>query len=263
MTLIIGIKCKDGIVMGSDGAATLGTMGQRTIVQPIKKLEIISKSIILGVSGPIGIGQIFNGVIKNLWDKNKFHDKKESYEAMEFLRDSLWEHVSPEFQNASIAKKAIGNIALTSAICSTLIAIPISKKIRLFQFNQQCSPEEATENLPFVSIGSGQQIADPFLAFLRWIFWRNELPSLEDGILTVLWTLQHAIRTNPGGVSDPKQIITIKKENNKYKIYEFQEKELQEHSEEIYDIEKYLSDYPLKLKGDINSKEKIPDFQIK
>lgn len=181
-----------------------------------------------------------------------------SSEAMEFLRDSLWEHVKPEFQNASIAKNAIGNIALTSAICSSLIAIPISKNICLFQFNQQCSPEEATDNLPFVSIGCGQKIADPFLAFLRWIFWRNELPSLEEGIFSVFWTLEHAIRTNPGGVSDPKQIITINKENSKYKIHEFQPTELQEHVGFINDIEKYLSDYTLKFKGDTNSEEKIP-----
>ena len=258
MTLIIGIKCKDGIVMGSDGAATLGTMGQSTIVQPVRKLETISNTIILGVSGPVGIGQIFKGVIKKLWEEDKFHGKKESYEAMEFLSKSLWEHLKPEFQKASIAKSVIDNIALISTICSVLIAIPISKKLCLFQFNQQCSPEEATDNLPFVSIGSGQKIADPFLAFLRRIFWPNELPSLEDGILTVLWTLEHAIRTNPGGVSDPKQIITIKKENNKYKTYKFQEKELIEHVEGIYDIEKYLSDYPKKLKGDIDIEEKIP-----
>lgn len=258
MTLIIGIKCKDGIVMGSDGAATLGTMGQTTIVQPVRKLETISNAIVLGVSGPIGIGQIFKGVIKKLWEEDKFHGKKESYEAMEFLSKSLWEHLKPEFQKASIAKSVIGNIALMSTICSILIAIPISKKLCLFQFNQQCSPEEATDNLPFVSIGSGQKIADPFLAFLRRIFWPNELPSLEDGILTALWTLEHAIRTHPGGVSDPKQIVTIKKENNKYKTYEFQEKELEEHLEEIYDIEKYLSEYPSKLKGDIDTEGKIP-----
>ena len=192
--------------------------------------------------------------------KGVFKGKKESYEAMEILSKSLWEHLKPEFQKASITKSVIGNIALESVICQTLIVIPISKKLCLFQFNQQCSPEEATDNLPFVSIGSGQKIADPFLAFLRRIFWPNEdeLPSLEEGILTVLWTLEHAIRTHPGGVSDPKQIITIKKENNKYKIYEFQEKELEEHLEGIGDIEKYLSEYPSKLKGDIDTEGKIP-----
>jgi len=260
MTLIIGIKCKDGVVMGSDGAATLGTMGQNTIVQPIRKLETISNSIILGVSGPIGIAQIFKGVIEKLWEDQKFHNK-ESYEAMEFLSNSLWEHVKPEFQKASIAKDVIGNIASISAICSILIAIPISKKPCLIQFNQQCSPEEATDNLPFVSIGSGQKIADPFLAFLRRIFWPNKLPTLAEGVLTVLWTLEHAIITNPGGVSEPKQIVTIEKENsNKYKVHELQDTELKEHIEAIHNIEKYLSDFPSKLKGDINIGEKIPSF---
>ncbi len=38
MTLIIGIKCSDGIVMGADGAATFATLGQPTIRQETKKL---------------------------------------------------------------------------------------------------------------------------------------------------------------------------------------------------------------------------------
>ena len=256
MTLIIGIKCKDGIAMGSDGAATLGTMGQNTIIQPTKKLEIVSDSIILGVSGPIGIGQIFKGVIKKLWDDNTFSGK-EPYEAMEILSISLWKHVEFEIQKASIAKNILGNIALNSALCSALIVLPISKKLCLFQFNQQCSPEEATDNLPFVSIGSGQNIADPFLAFQRWIFWIDKLPSLEEGIFTVFWTLEHAIRTHPGGVSEPKQIVTIKKENNKYEIHDFQPNELKEHIGFINDIEKYLSQYP-----SYDKKETIPNTLI-
>jgi 20S proteasome alpha/beta subunit len=40
MTLIIGIKCSDGIVMGADGAATFGSLGQQTIRQGTKKLEV-------------------------------------------------------------------------------------------------------------------------------------------------------------------------------------------------------------------------------
>lgn len=41
MTLIIGIKCRDGIVMGADGAATFEALGQHTIRQETTKLDIL------------------------------------------------------------------------------------------------------------------------------------------------------------------------------------------------------------------------------
>ena len=59
MTLIIGIKCEGGIVMGADGAATLGCMGTHTVVQECKKLQLLCNSIILGVSGSVGLAQRF------------------------------------------------------------------------------------------------------------------------------------------------------------------------------------------------------------
>ncbi len=60
MTLIIGLKCSDGIVVGYDGAATLANIARlRTVIQPVPKLAIIRDKMIVGVSGPVGLGQVF------------------------------------------------------------------------------------------------------------------------------------------------------------------------------------------------------------
>jgi 20S proteasome alpha/beta subunit len=75
MTLIIGIKCEDGIVLGSDGVATFGAMGQRTIRQSLTKLNILEDCIAVGVSGPVGLGQSISGEIQNLWEEKKFSGK--------------------------------------------------------------------------------------------------------------------------------------------------------------------------------------------
>src|SRR5882762_8782723 len=48
------------------------------------------------------------------------------------------------------------------------------------------------DDLWFASTGSGQSITDPFLALLRKVYWRDEAPSLQGGIFTALWALQHA-----------------------------------------------------------------------
>lgn len=59
MTVVIGLKCSQGIILGSDGAATLGSMGLRTIVQPTTKLSLIENKAIFGFSGQVGLSQLF------------------------------------------------------------------------------------------------------------------------------------------------------------------------------------------------------------
>jgi hypothetical protein len=173
------------------------------------------------------------------------------------MRDIMWPHAKCELQNASIARNAIGNIALESAISSVIIAMPVKKKLALFQFNQQCSPEEATDDLPFVSIGSGQTIADPFLAFLRRLFWKNRPPSLSEGILAVIWTLYHTILINPGGVADPKQVVTLEKSDDDFVARELSSEELQEHYEFIDNMEKKISDLQQEIRESSRTGEAI------
>ncbi len=72
MTPIIGIRCSNGIVIGSDGAATLSALGQPTATQPTPKLDVFDNKVIVGVSGPFGLGQIIKGHVAGLWKDNKF-----------------------------------------------------------------------------------------------------------------------------------------------------------------------------------------------
>ncbi|HUK16219.1 MAG TPA: hypothetical protein VLW65_07375, partial [Bryobacteraceae bacterium] len=101
----------------------------------------------------------------------------------------------------------------------------------------------ATESLPFVAVGSGQSIADPFLAFLRRIFWPAQLPALADGILATYWTLQHAILSTPGGVADPMQIMVLEKVNNDWRARELGVAELTEHQRAVSAAEGALRNF--------------------
>jgi len=97
--------------------------------------------------------------------------------------------------------------------------------------------EEADASLPFLSIGSGQPVADPFLAFIRRIFWPDQSPSLDDGILAVLWTIMHAIHAMPGGVAGPVQVVVLRKDEDGWKSRELSDSELGEHRQMIATME--------------------------
>lgn len=255
MTLIVAVKCRDGIVVGADGAATLGVPGQPpTARQPVRKLQIVKGKLIIGTSGPVGLGQRLADEITTIWNENKLSNKSPEA-AMTYIRQEfVSKHIGVELQVAGMAKNAIGAAALSSALSHTVLAIPISRQLCLFQFDQQGAPEMATADLPFVAVGSGQAIADPFMAFLRRVLWQHtgkgqdSLPPLGDGITATLWTLQHAILTSPGGIADPVQMMIIRKEGKDFGARELDETELAEHSLAIESLEDTIGSEWLRLR---------------
>lgn len=226
MTLIVGIKCSDGLVLAADGAATFGAMGQQTIRQSVKKkLEIVDNRAVVGVSGPVGLGQRFVGLIHDMWQAKAFSSQplnkqhkplNKPHLAMQAIREQLWRFIEFETKVATVAANATGPAALQQVLSSTMIAIQVGNQPCLFTFDAQASPEEATEDLPFVSIGSGQLIADPFLAFLRRLFWPDRLPDIAEGKLAAVWTIRHAIQTSPGGIGEPIQVVQVSLSGSQY-----------------------------------------------
>ncbi len=245
MTLIIGIKCKDGsIVMGADGAATFGALGTPTAMQPTKKLSILQDQIIVGVSGPVGLGQRLKGEMDKLYQAGGLSGKV-PFEAMTIISQKFRNHILPELETARISAPVLGNgVATQSALCSTLVALPIKHKSSLFQFDHQGSPEETNDDLPFASIGSGQAIADPFLGLIRRVFWDGDCPpNINEAIFATFWTLRHAISVSPGGVSDPIQMMSLVKNGSDWVAKEYSKEEMEEHEEAIKAAEKSLQDF--------------------
>jgi len=252
VTLIIGITCSDGIVIAADGAATLGAMGQRTVRQSVKKLTIIDGQVVVGVSGPVGLGQRITGVIGEMWGGKAFsmRDAKgnpvgpmKPHNAMTHVRQNIWKHIEIEMQVASAAGSALGSLAVTSAVSASILAMPLGHELCLFQFDQQGAPEQATKDIPFVAIGSGQLAADPFLGFVNRVLWRNKQPSLADGTFAAYWALDYVIQGDAGGVAEPKQLITISRQGSGWRATELEPEHLEEHQQSVEAAEQSLRDY--------------------
>jgi len=243
MTLIIGIKCSDGIVLGADSAATIQAANNLpTITQPVKKIEIISKYIAIGFSGTIAINQLIVPEIKNAWDNNLFKDL-EKHKIQLKIQEICNLVLQQQWMIARNASQCFGQNALSAVIFQMLIGIWSKGSFHLFNVDPKCSVEEVTENLPFASIGCGQNIADPFLGFIRRIFWDNNLPTIAEGIFATLWALNHSISITPGGIADPVNIYVLNKNKNEPVIEKLKDFELQETQEAIDSAEKSLKNY--------------------
>ena len=241
MTLIVGVKCSDGIVLGADSKATYATtMGQSTISQDtVTKLHIATNRIVVGVSGPIGLGQSYSDEVDSYLAQNSYQVKWKSVAAAKTdLSQRFWKHAEPCWQRAAATVGVIGpQAAAMQCAHSTAIAFEIADEPHLITFSHQCAAEEVTKDLPFTAIGSGQPQADPFLAFIRRIFWPSGLPTLTDGQLACIWTLSEVIKHSPGGVGGDIQVVLLTKEKHRWKSSELARVEIDTHLQALSAME--------------------------
>lgn len=235
MTVIVGILCKDGVVMASDSAATFGGNGMMTIGQQnMRKVFKINDHILYSGTGAVGIAQLIAECVKNLWDKNNI--KAPAASAMNVIGLEINRIVRPYLETAVMQRQITGEA--NQSICKSMIALPVAKELCLFNFDMNGSPEHATKELPFISLGSGQMIADPFLALLKRVLWNTTEPTVAEGRLVAVWTIDHVRRTNAGGVGGGIQLATLNKNGTSTPTVEMvTEAEVQEHMERIESAE--------------------------
>lgn len=218
MTLIVGVKCSDGLVLGADSTATYVTpLGQPTIRQETSaKLHIatdVSGRLVVAVSGPIALSQSYSDEVDHyVRSHNNRVTWKTVQEAKTELTKMFWKHAGPTYERAGIVARVIGQAAVNECNHQAAAMFALGDGSHLIQFTGHCNAEEVTVDLPFVSLGSGQVSADPFLAFIRRIFWPTGLPSLLDGKLATIWTLDEVIKHTPGGIGGNVRVAVLAKD---------------------------------------------------
>lgn len=228
MTAIVGILCKDGVVIGADCSATFGPTGRPTIEQPTRKIEIINNQFILAGTGEVGLGQRFTHEVNAVISMGDF----KSLAPIELCR--------------KISEKAVKNFVSTGVKThryGALFAFPgKSNSINLCEYDiEMVAPELKNSNLWYASMGSGQAITDPFLAFIRKIFWSKGMPTLNHGIFATIWSIQHAIEINPGGIKGPIDVAVLENSKGKISARLLDEAEIQEHIDNLKTLEEYIS----------------------
>lgn len=241
MTILVGVLCKDGVVVGADSAATFSAGQVRTIEQQTKKIEIVAERVVVACSGQMGLGQRFVAVVDAAWKNGVFQEP-------------------PIEVGKKLSAAAIADFAVTSSprhICG-LVAFPCNGKPMLCEFSQdQFQPELKTDNLWYVSMGSGQSIADPFLGFIREVMWHDGLPSHREAAFAVTWTLSQAIKLNPGGINGPIQIATLAFDKGKLCARELSNEDVEQHQQSVDGAIEHLRQYREILRG--NNNAAVPD----
>ena len=239
MTILVGVKCTDGVVIGADSAAT-SSIGPQRLIQIISddKINIVGGKIIIACTGAVGLSQRFHGIVKAAWDPPKKWFQKPMAECLrEISRATLQDF---EYTGAPRLAPQQGGLQFGS-----LMAVPLDGAAQLIEFgSSDFQPEIKKDILHFVSMGSGQVLADPFLAFVSRVLWGGKPPDVQMGAFGLFWVLSHTIQYAPGGVGKPIKIAVLKKEKGDWVARSVEGDDLQEPEQHVAEIEKLIASYP-------------------
>jgi hypothetical protein len=234
MTILVGVRCSDGVVIGADSANTFAAGNMRTIEQPSQKISIIANRVIVAGTGEIGMGQRFCSVVESAWIKKEFANRN----AVDLCR-----HLCAQGINDFASTKA------TAGSYGAMVAFPAGNTAELCEFAVNNFQPELKRSIWYVSMGSGQPIADPCLGFIRQVFWGDSIPSCEDGVFAVVWTLAQAIALNPGGINAPMHVAVLAPDSGKLVASMLTSDEIAEHEDNVRGAIDHLRTYKKMVRG--------------
>jgi len=220
LTLIVGILCEDGAVLASDSFATFAAGTSVTISQQeVTKVHQLGPRLLYASTGAIGVSQVITSELTKLSETGYFSKNVTPIESMMTISRTISAQVKDIIESAQRLVPLVGQgEAAMTVLCKSLVGVVVRKQVHLFQFDYGGAPEQATNEAPFVALGSGQAMADPFLAFLKRILWKDRRPTLAEGRLVAAWTIRHVSQTIYGGVGGSIQMASLSCAEGKPKI---------------------------------------------
>lgn len=258
MTAALGVICQDGIVMGSDGASSVVQAGGRIRYERAKQKiwihEVDTSCCVMGVTaGKATSGQFVKYAIKRYIEiKKECLPKIDEYDLMFETRRWILDELQRGSMNLASPFKALLAFAVNDE----------SPQFMLQLAGSELAPMLIDRDLNYHSIGSGSTIINPFFEFLKEIFWNDQLPTVAEAQIGVVWALQHTIATSSAGVSAPMSIGTMQGVNASL----ITPKEMAQEIEEfIVDMKQNLQQY-MQTRGQRNIKPKEglgpPNFKM-
>lgn len=217
MTLVIALNCKDGIIMASDGQATVGSSGGPVRVEAEKIFEV-NNTTLFGASGSVGNIQRSLEIIRSIkdlegdWNSAVMHNVKQ--QLFPIYHNDLQRHVT-FFK--TINPNQIPPPPITDAILTKLQEN--GEKI-IWHVAADCS-DELLQDLGYACTGNGDIFAHTLLKGYQ----IKEI-DVEKGKLLAYNTIKLGIEVGAYGLGEPIYIWTIEKTESKIEVKKLSNEEM-------------------------------------
>ena len=215
MTISLGILCKDGIVLASDGMASFNFGNTNFVGIDNLKIHIV-KNFIFGFAGDDSLMQHFisymsiseltaenpNVLVSNMCS----NFVKYYYELYNNYPEQIKNQILTQFHN---------NIA--NCQLSILFAFYINNDFYLYEIHQNLQFSQLKQDCSWYRIiGSGTLLGYPSIRLINNLLNIKSVPSVDEAIIIAHWTIQHAIDTSSGGIGGNVTIACLRNENDTF-----------------------------------------------
>lgn len=210
MSLIVGVRCKDSVVLAASGLGTVLPKGDPAVEEPAGLLRVVGGQVILGVSGPEGLTREISAALESYvagGDPGRVAPEAHSTG----IRDALAEPVGLALAMSEALRRVPG-VAVGPGeyvLGGSMIALPARGAPCLYVVDEGLSVTEITEEITCAAIGPARAPAESFLAFLRRLLWPDDQPTRAEGQLTAYWTVRHVVETTLGRPGRSVQVLTL------------------------------------------------------
>lgn len=236
MTIVVCIKCKDGVVIAADSMLTIGEMQQ-----PGQKVHTINDRQLFAFAGDLSLAERFRAFAA-MQNEGNLDDKL-------YYASHIAGLVGQNFANTGIDP--------TKANLATILVHEYRGNIEACEFlgiNHRYLDEHHFTSI----LGSGVGAALPFLNFLLETFTDNRQPSIADGKLFATWSVRYAISRLAGGVGGDIDLATAERENSgKWVFRQLLDDEVTETEEAIQSAKEALIGWKCSF-FDVDNAEQIP-----
>jgi len=217
MTLIIALRCTDGIVMASDGQATAMSSGG-PVRQRIQKIFKLADNVLFGASGSIGIiqrcrdiimkhsSELIRGLSPNTRDKIRD-------ELLRILKGELERHKA--FHGSTKGAQLADMLICTCEFGSE--SVPI---FRIWHICSDCS-DELLDELGYGCSGIGDTFAYTLLSN-----YYSENIDIERGKVIAYRVIKDAINVGAYGLGEPIDIWVMKVERDCSRVNQLSDSEI-------------------------------------
>jgi 20S proteasome, alpha and beta subunits len=217
MTLVIALNCKNGIVMASDGQATINSTGG-PVRAPIQKIFKINNHVLFGASGNVGTIQRSLAVVEALSPKL---EREWNYGLMEEVRKTLFEVYKNEIDRHRAFYKGTPYENIHNAPISDVLLCSLTQKQKmLWHIAPDCS-DELLQDMGYACTGSGDVFAYTLLKNFN-----IKSNNIAEGKLIAYRVIKEAIKIGAYGLGEPIDIWVIQHKNGKIVIEQLNQEEI-------------------------------------
>lgn len=276
MTVLVGILCSDGVVIGCDSAELAGRAGQYTIERQegVFKIELIGTDVVTAYTGATGLAQRLHERISSTLQmlKTPFAGPMvlpgvglRADPIQQFLIDRFkkgqvpYVTLKPVDISVILAQAVINDFQRTMSTqqqqqgwgLGALLGFVKDDEPQLIEFDGvqfhpqlkgQPDPARGSKdrNWRACSMGAGKQLADAFLAHSYRLLFGETVPTIERAKLVIAWTIDHVRRYNAGWVGGPTHLAVLKKVDE---VWCVQHENVEETHQQMAALEEHITSF--------------------